>query len=907
MAVQKVGKVPAWAVGKKDGSVLADGVSGSVKDWSALELEDVYSRVGGSEVGLSVVEAEARLVRVGPNSLHEKSAKSPFRIFLSQFASPVVWVLLAAVVISVVIGEFIDASVICVILLLNAFLGTFQELRAQKSIAALKKMLGLKSDVLRDGHPVSVDSVSIVPGDVLILETGDKVPADARVFEAVNLEVQESALTGESLPDKKAVCVLSPDVPLGDKTNMVFCGTLVTRGRCRAVVVETGMRTQIGKIAELIQEAKDTQSPLQRQLGSLSKWLGAVTVAVCILVFFAEIVFNGGDWFDLFLVAVALAVAAIPEGLPAVVTISLSLGVERLAKKNALMRHLPSVETLGCVTVICTDKTGTLTHDEMTVKRIYAGGQEIVVEGSGYRPDSKIDASDLAVRRTLEIGALCNDSSIDKKTWSAVGDPTECCLVSSALKGGIDDVDLRIRFHRLDEVEFDSERKLMTTVHKIDGKLFAYVKGAPDILLSKCGSIFLEGKSVKLNDINRRLIASKNEEYADSSLRVLGFAFKEIDKVESDMDSKVSSYESGLTFVGLQAMMDPPRKEVFDSIRKCEAAGIRVMMVTGDHKATALAIAKELGIKGSALTGVEIDAMGDDEFASVIRSVGVCARVDPKHKVRIVEALKMQGNVVAMTGDGVNDAPALKIADIGIAMGRSGTDVAKEASEMVLVDDNFTSIVNAVEEGRGIYSNMRKFVNYLLSCNIAEVLVVFLSSVFFLPLPLVAIQLLWVNLVTDGLPAVALGVDPVPLDAMSRKPRKFSDRIMSKGMLLNVLSIGFIIALASLAAFYVGLKVDLATGRTMVFTTLVFLEIVRLHMIRSVYKTPVFSNFFLLIALVSSLLLQLLVVYSPLNAFFGTVALSLTSWLYIVVILVIVFVVGSVVSRGINRFAHEDY
>ncbi|MBI5398166.1 calcium-translocating P-type ATPase, SERCA-type, partial [Candidatus Woesearchaeota archaeon] len=871
-------------------------------EWPTLPLDLVYKNLKTSPQGLSSIDAAQRLQVHGENTLIEKPPESPITVFLREFNSPVIWVLLGATVISLFINEWVDAVVIGVILVLNAILGFIQEMKAEKSIEALKKMVSLHTIVLRDSKKVSVDAKNIVPGDVLVLETGAKIPADARIIEAVNLETQEAALTGESTPVEKYACDVSSKACIAEQKNMLFSGTIVTRGRSRAAVVETGMKTQLGKIARLIQTAEESETPLQRQLAGFGKWLGVLTLVVCAVVFLVSLLEGQETMLQLFITAVALAVAAIPEGLPAVVTISLALGVQRMVKKNALMRHLPSVETLGSVTAICADKTGTLTHNEMTVKRLFVDGEDIVVHGSGYTPEGAIDAPAAKVRKLLEIGALCNDSKIDRTTWAAIGDPTEACLITSALKAGVDRLELKKRYLRVDEIPFDSERKIMTTVHKIDGKLVAYIKGAPDILLSKCDSILLHGKKVSLTPVSRRVVLAKNDEYASRALRILGFAYKEIKKGE-----KKESYEKGLTFVGLQAMIDPPRKEVKEAIHRCERAGIKVIMITGDHRNTAIAIGQQLGIKGKVITGDELDALSFEKFEAKVEDIGIYARVSPEHKVRIVDALQKKQHIIAMTGDGVNDAPALKKADIGIAMGISGTDVAKEASEMILVDDNFTSIVNAVEEGRGIFDNIRKFVNYLLSCNVGEVLVVFLASLMRLPLPLIAVQLLWINLITDGLPAIALGVDPTPPNAMDRKPRKVTDKIMSRGMVFNIIIIGALIAAATLYAFWIGLRTDVTTARTMAFTTIVFLELIRLHMIRSVYKTPFFSNKMLLLALAISLLLQLVVVYTPLNSIFGTMALSLESWIYIGVILAIVFAVGMAVSTSIKRRTHEEY
>jgi Ca2+-transporting ATPase len=683
---------------------------------------------------------------------------------------------------------------------------------------------------------------------------------------------------------------------------MVFSSTIITRGHGTAMVCDTGMNTQIGKIAHMIQTTKTEQTPLQKQLARLGKWLGILVIIICAVVFLTNWLTQDVSIMVSFMAAVALAVAAIPEGLPAVVTVALSLGVRRMVRRNALMRHLPSVETLGCTTVICSDKTGTLTHNEMTVKRIFTNNKDVAVEGSGYKPEGGFSTKKEELDMILKIGALNNDAKLDKQKWTCIGDPTEGCLVTSALKAGFDKEALDKQYPRVDELPFDSKRKRMTTVHSIKGKRFAYVKGAPDMLLDLCNKIWLNGKITTLTPKHKKIIIAKNEEYAKSALRVLGFAFKELRK-----GAKKETYEKDLVFVGLQAMIDPPREEVKAAIAKCNAAGIKVVMVTGDLQTTAEAIAKELGIEGKALTGAELARMSEHELEKVVENISIYARVNPEHKVKIVAALKAKGHVVAMTGDGVNDAPALKKADIGIAMGITGTDVAKEASEMILTDDNFTSIVNAVEEGRGIYDNIRKFVNYLLSCNVGEVLLIFIGTLLGFPLPLIAIQLLWINLVTDGPPAVALGVDPVAKDAMKRPPRKIADRIMSKGMSLNIFTMGFLIMLATLLMYYIGLQTSVELGRSMAFMTLVLLEIVRLQMIRSSYHTGMFSNKWLIGAVGLSLLLQLAVIYTPLSESFRVIPLGGAEWMWMLGALVGVFIIGSIATRLIKHVTREFY
>jgi Ca2+-transporting ATPase len=865
-------------------------------------LKELFTQFGSSAGGISSEEASRRLQKYGKNELKEAPPEPWWMLLIEQFNSPVIWVLIGAVLISVFIGEMIDAVVVGAILLLNALLGFFQEYRAEKAIEALKKMAGLRAVVIRDGDEKQIDSGELVPGDIIVLETGEKIPADARLIEAMNLETQEAALTGESTTVSKLVQDVDKELPLAERHNMVFSSTIITRGHGKAMVCDTGMSTEIGKIAHMIQTVKMDQTPLQKQLSKLGKWLGILTVAICVVVFLVEYFLHQGGVLEIFFAAVALAVAAIPEGLPAVVTISLSLGVRRMVKRNALMRHLPSVETLGCTTIICSDKTGTLTHNEMTVKRIFVDGRDVVVEGSGYHPEGSFSVDKSKLDLILRIGALNNDAKLDKEKWSVIGDPTEGCLITSALKAGIDKDSLDKQYPRIDELPFDSTRKRMTTVHEIEGKRYAYVKGAADLLFEQCETILIGGKVQRLNPKLKKEVLDKGDEYAKGALRVLGFAFKELKKSD-----KKETWEKGLTFVGLQAMIDPPREEVKASIAKCKEAGIKVVMITGDLKTTAEAIAHELGIQGRSMTGAELETISDEELSKIVEEISIYARVNPEQKVKIVAALKGHGHIVAMTGDGVNDAPALKKADIGIAMGITGTDVAKEASEMILTDDNFTSIVNAVEEGRGIYDNVRKFVNYLLSCNLGEVLIIFMGALLGLPLPLTAVQLLWMNLVTDGLPAIALGVDPVSEGAMKRPPRKLSDKILSKGMALNIFSLGIIICIASLAGFYIGRSHSVEMARTMAFTVLVTLEIVRLQMIRSSYGTRFFSNKFLWMALLSSVALQLVVIYSPMSALFKTVPLGVVEWAYIGAITLCVIVVGFIATKVIKGVTKEFY
>ncbi len=866
--------------------------------YHARSAEDVLKELDvDRDKGLSHAEVNARIAKYGKNMLQEKKKLSPWKIFFSQFMSPLVGILFIAIVISTIIGEHVDSIVIAIILVVNAILGFIQEYKAEKAIEALKKMASLKARVLRNGIPTAVDAFEIVPGDILILEAGDKVPADARIIDSIELQTQEAALTGESNPVKKTTDAVTEAAGVADRNCMVHSGTIITSGKGHAVVTGTGMKTEIGKIAHMIQETKPEPTPLQIKLKQLAKWLGVLTILICFIVFAAGVL-KGGSIMEFLIAAVSLAVAAIPEGLAIVVTIAMALGVQRMVKRNALMRKLPSVETLGCTTVICTDKTGTLTHNQMTVKKIYVDGEVIDVSGSGYHPDGVFSNKTQNLELLLMIGALNNDAQLDENKWEIVGDPTEGALIVSARKAGIDDKHMKLKFKRIAEIPFTSERKCMTTMHNMTKGKYAYVKGAPDVILSKCSHVIVGKKMVTLDDKKRKDILQANEDFASSALRVLGFAYKKITVI------KGPSVEKNLVFVGMQAMIDPPREEAKESIDKCKKAGIRVIMITGDHKTTAVAIANELGLKGKAVTGHDLHHMNLDDH---VEEIAVYARVDPKDKMLIVEALKKKGHVVAMTGDGVNDAPALKRADIGISMGISGTDVAKEASDMILTDDNFASIVNAVEEGRGIYDNIRKFVNYLLSSNMGEILVLFVAILLGWPLPLIAIQILWINLITDGLPALALSVDPTSKGIMNQSPRKIKENIISMDMGLNILVMGVLICIGTLFIFnnefvHSG---DLARARTLAFTTVVVLELVRVYMVRADYNIGLFSNKYLVLAVLSSIGLQMLVIYTPLSIFFRTVPLVLTDWGLIGIISLSLLVLGVISSKSIQRMTRK--
>ncbi len=812
-------------------------------------IEQVLRELNTSVKGLSQKEADERLQKYGLNEIKEAKKISPWKIFIEQFNSVVIWILIIATIISAFLKEITDAIVISVIIILIAILGFRQEYRAERAIEVLKKLASLKSTVIRDSQIREIDAKYLVPGDIIVLETGDKVPADARLAEVFNLQAQESALTGESHNVKKDIVPLDEKIGIADMKNMVFSGTIIVSGRAKAIVTATGMHTEIGKIAKMIEEVKPGPTPLQKKMDQLGKLLGKITIIIAIIVFAVGLLVHEAPWLKMLLVAVSLAVAAIPEGLPAVVTISLALGTQRMLKRNALIRRLPSVETLGSTTVICTDKTGTLTANEMTVKKIFVNGKIIDVTGVGYDAKGQFlyknkPAGIDEIELLLRIGAL--NTNAELKDGNLIGDPTEGALIVSAAKAGLIKEDLEIEWPRIDEIEFTSERKMMTTIHKYHGEKIVYTKGAPEVVLKICNYISINGKVKKLTEDMKQEILDVNKGFAEQALRVLGFACK-----SSVMDKEP---EKNLIFVGLQAIIDPPRDEVKVAIEKCKKAGIKVIMITGDHEVTARAIAKDIGLSGKAMTGQHLDEIKNLE--DVVEEIAIFARVDPAHKIKIVDALKKKGHVVAMTGDGVNDAPALKKADIGIAMGISGTDVSKEASAMILTDDNFASIVNAVEEGRGTYDNIRKYLAYLLAGNIGEVLIIFLGIVFGLPLPLTATQILLINLVTDGLPAIALSADPFEPNAMSRKPRKQDEPIYKN---LNVFLIYYPIVLTFVAlASFVWLlkKGTLNQAQTAVFLSIGLFELYLAFSCRStIYpalKVGILKNKYLILAVLTS-------------------------------------------------------
>jgi len=874
------------------------------KEWHTLSGEEALQALCSDWHGLDHNEARRRLERYGPNILEEEAQTTPVRIFLEQFKNFLILILMAAVVVSGAIGEIFDAGVIFALVIGCVLLGFVQELRSQKAIQALREMAAPRAKVIRDGKQEDVPAGEIVPGDIILLATGDRVPADARILEEANLTINESSLTGESVPiEKTKESIDQRELAMGDRTNMVFSATVVTYGRGKGVVTATGMGTEFGKIAGMIQAVEERRTPLEERLDYLGKWLGILCLAVVGVVFFLEVFLRDADLLEIFIWSVSLAVAAVPEALPAVVTGSLAIGVQRMARANAIVRRLPAVETLGCTTVICSDKTGTLTKNEMTVRKVYVYGEIIEVTGVGFEPRGDFlrngDSTDPKGMRDLEqllrAMVLCNDSKLvkDNGGWSIRGDPTEGALLVVAQKSGIDADQLRNVYSRIGEVPFESERKRMTVICRDEGeKLIAWVKGAPEEVLSVSSHILRDGRVEPLTEEERKTILAMNEKFASEALRVLGGAFRQIN--EPMVRYNAEDVEKNLIFLGLAGMIDPPREEVKEAIVSCIGAGIRPVMITGDNKLTAIAVARELGQvdqgagkggKPVAISGVELDRLSDEEIEGLVEGIRIFARVSPMHKLRIVKAWQRKGQVVAMTGDGVNDAPALKQADIGVAMGITGTDVTKEASDMTLTDDNFATIVRAIEEGRGIYNNIKKYLVFLLSCNMGEILILGLTGLLGLPVPLIALQILWVNLITDGLPALALGVDPPEPDLMEVPPRDPKESIFTKKVKWYIGGLALNIFLGLFPLFYWYWKAEgLVKAQTMVLVTIILFEMFIAFNCRStrysIFKLGWFSNKWLVLAVLSSVFLMALVLYIPSLAFlFHTVPLTLPDWI----------------------------
>lgn len=851
--------------------------------------------------GLDSQEVSIRLDRYGQNKLKEKKKKTTLQRFFDQFKDAMILILIAAAIVSFVVvcveqnwGELFEPALILLIVILNAIMGVYQEGKAEKALDALKNMSAPHARVIRDGKESIIDASQLVPGDIIKLEAGDFVPADAKLIHSAGLKSEESALTGESVPSEKDyLAEVKEGAPLGDRQNMVYSGCSITYGTATAVVTATGMDTEMGKIAGLLDNEEDTQTPLQQKLAQLGKYLGIMALAACAVIFVVGLV-SGTPVLEIFMTAVSLAVSAIPEGLPAIVTIVLSIGVQRMVRKNALIRKLPAVETLGSASVICSDKTGTLTQNRMTLTKAYADGDS----------DTELISSSNSekIRKLLMYGTLCCDGSVvfEDDEEKHLGDPTETAIIVAAHKNGMEQGDLGEKYPRLAEIPFDSDRKLMTTVNRIDGKIVVIVKGAFDVMAKRCISGDLDAAKQMTESMSR------------DALRVLAIAYKEIDALPEQITSE--ELENGLHFMGLVGMIDPPRPEARQAVALCRRAGIKPVMITGDHVVTASAIAKELGIlldTDKAITGAELDAMSDEELDKQVENIAVYARVSPENKIRIVKAWQRKGQVVSMTGDGVNDAPALKAADIGCAMGITGTDVAKGAADMTLTDDNFATIVDAVKEGRGIYANIKKVVGFLLGTNIGEVLTVFFAMVLWQKTPLLSMQLLWINLVTDSLPAISLGMEAVEDDVMDHKPKQKNEGIFAKGLGVKVVLQGVMFAIITLVGFVIGEKVTgtIEGGQTMAFTVLSLTQVLQAYNMRSdhsIFKIGVFTNHKLNWSSLISVLLVALVLFTPVRIAFGLVLLE--PWLYLVALgLIVAPTIVMELSKALGIIKHHHH
>jgi Ca2+-transporting ATPase len=880
-----------------------------------MTSDDVIKHFASSEkTGLTKKEVEFRLSKFGRNRLLVKKKISLFQRFIAQFKEMMVLILIGAGIIAVLLKETFDASIIFFVIILNAIIGVIQEYKAEKAVEALKKMMNPQATVLRDGEEKVILAEELVPGDILILEEGTRVPADARIIESVMLKVDEAVLTGESVQrGKSEVALPSGSVGIGDQSNMLFMGTTITNGRCKAIVTATGMNTEFGKIAGLTSEIKEEKSPLQKQLAKVGKFIAIAVVITCAVVFALGLL-SGKPLFDMLLLAVSLGVAAVPEGMPAILTIALAFGVQRMAKRKAIIRKLSSVETLGSATVICTDKTGTLTKNEMTVKKIFVNNKLIHVEGEGYAPQGRFlynnqVYSDGTLIKMLRSGLFCNNAVLEKDAdsgqWMIVGDPTEGALIVSAEKAGLMQKHETESCKRIFEIPFSSETKRMITIHKDKGEIgvSAYMKGGTAVVLDKCSYIEIDGRIKKLSEKEKEEIKIVSRGMSEQALRVLAFAYKKFDNAKETEYSKLKSFkEEEFIFLGLQGMIDPPRPEVKDAVDKCKKAGIRIFIITGDHGLTAKAVAKEIGLANNETTiikGIELDQMNEEELTIALKQDVIFARVSAQHKMRVVNNLMQQGEIVAVTGDGVNDAPALKKANIGVAMGITGTDVSKEASKMILADDNFASLVNAVEEGRAIFENIRIFLKYLFIGNGAGVFIVFLALLIGLPLPILAMQILWFNLLTETLPSIALTKEPPEKGLMDKNPRKPKEIFLTEKDSFEMGANAFIITVGVLGIFYYilsthGWQFGTEAGftsmpqyylyaTTMAFTTLVLFQLFNIFNTKSpnssIFFEELFNNKWLLLATAVSIGLQLLVLNVHFfNQTFKTVPLSLADW-----------------------------
>ncbi|MFW5981138.1 MAG: calcium-translocating P-type ATPase, SERCA-type [bacterium] len=873
------------------------------KEYYLLDKEELVENFNFSmDKGLSNNEVRKRQYQYGKNLIEESNHKNVFSIFFNQFKDFMIIVLLVATSLSLLMGEFTDGITIFAIVILNGIMGFVQEYKAEKSLEELKKLSAPEAKVIRDGEVVEINAEELVPGDLLLLEIGDKIPADCRLLSSNALQIDESLLTGESIPvDKSDKNLYRRGIELVNQLNMIFMGTAITRGNCKAVVVSTGMDTEMGKIAHLLGKKNNELTPLQKRLKNLGKWLVILSLLITIAIVIVGIL-KGRSAYHMFMAGVSLAVAAIPEGLPAIVTLVLAIGVQKMIKSNAIVRKLPAVETLGCSTVICSDKTGTLTQNKMTLKKVYI---------DRMIKDFDSADSDISLEKLLKISSLCTTVELKgerKKgafnkvkeffTGSSIpdmlGDPTEIALVRAYYQAGYSFGQLKDSYKIKAEESFNSERKRMSIlVEDSLRKKELWIKGAPEVILNRCSYIEIDGKKRQISSEAKKQILRANDNMAGEALRVLAVAYREFHG--ETQTNKLDKYENNLTFLGLVAFIDPPRPEVYQAVKKCYQAGIKPVMITGDHKITASVIAKDIGIitKGSSvITGEQLKEMDDDLLEKKAKNIQVFARISPEDKLRIVKALKKSGEVVAMTGDGVNDAPAVKEADIGIAMGKKGTDVTKEVSSLILADDNFATIVDAIREGRKIYNNIRKFIKYLLACNIGELLAIFIGVFLGLPLPLLPIQILWVNLVTDGLPALALGLDNDSDDVMKKPPRDPEESIFAHGMVNHIVSQGALIGISTMTAFLIAiyrLGLDLNTARTMAFSTLVFSQLFFVFSCRSeehsFWELSPFSNVYLLFAVLLSAVMQIAVIYVPLfSSFFNTKLSNLQQWMIVIIL-----------------------
>jgi Ca2+-transporting ATPase len=856
------------------------GTSGSGA-WHSMREEPLLASLRTSRKGLSSAEAAARLAEHGRNSIAIKRGISPARILINQFRNSLVLLLLAAAAVSMAISiinpeqaEMIDALLIFAIVIANAMFGFVQEYKAEKSIEALTKMAAPRAAVLRDGREVETDSEEVVPGDILLLREGDKIAADARLMECFSLFSDDSSLTGESIPALKKPGTVPENAPLAERSNMVFMNSVVTRGHATALVVGTGLRTEVGKIAREIAEAPEKLTQFQIEIEDIGKKVSVLTGIILVVIVLTEFLMRTGDIFYIFLTAVALGVAAIPEGLPAVVTLALSIATNRMVKQKALMRRLSTVQDLGSVDVICTDKTGTLTENVMTVTRIYLDGESFEVTGLGHDHRGEfIPVSGGPVQHMemlLRCAHLCNDARREGESFR--GDPTEIAVLVPAMKAGMDIAAEREKYRRVGEVSFSAERKLMSTANSDGKRTYSFVKGAPEVLLGRCTRIMVRGKARRMSPRDREEVTGHTNQMAAGALRVLAFAYR-----DSPPTLDENGMEKGLTFLGLMGMMDPPREGVREAVADCRSAGIRVIMVSGDNRYTAEAVGRELGFGHKTMTGEEIDALSPPQLAKAVEAIDIYARTSPKHKVTLLQALKANNHVVCMTGDGVNDAGAIKNSDVGIAMGIRGTEVTKQASDIIILDDNFITIRNAIAEGRGTFDNIRKFVVYLLGANIAEVMIVFLATILSLGLSAkIAIQLLWINLVTDGLPALALGVDAPAKGIMGRMPRKKGGRMVDRYTLYLMGSIGASATITILGVYAYMLSLgDALLAQSVLFLLFVLLEMLAVYVVRWKFGAGLLSNPWLHVAVLTSLLLQFAVLSPPLNRFFGTVPVGI--------------------------------